>query len=78
MAVHDAMVAAGHGQLGHHILVGEDDPGIVHHFGQGHDAWMVEKGRQIPGIEAGTGSFHVRGRHTGGQREQAVHGLALG
>jgi hypothetical protein len=36
------------------------------------------KGRQIPGIQPGAGGFHVRGRHAGGQGEEAVHGLALG
>jgi hypothetical protein len=77
VAVHGAPVVAGQGQFGHHIRIGEDHAGIVHHFSQGHDARMIHEGCQIHGAQPGTGSLHIRGRHAGRQREQAVHGLAL-
>ena len=78
MPVDRLVMAPGVGEFGQNLRVAVNDPGIVHHFGQGDDAIQAEVGLQVRRLEPGAGGFHGGGRHAGGQAVVDVHRLAVG
>ncbi len=77
MAFDTLVVVAGKLDLGQHLRISVNDAGVIHHFGQRHNAVMAHQMEHVGGIDACARGFHVCCRHTGRQRQIDIHGLVF-